>query len=75
MPFMLKVRKVGNSAGVTIPKEALARLRVDIDDTLYLVETSDGFLITPYDTAFEEGLDAFEKTRKRYRNALRKLSE
>ncbi len=75
MAYKLKIRKVGNSAGMTLPKEALAQLHLSIDDHVYLVETKDGFLITPNDLLFDQGLAAFEKTRRKYRNALKKLGE
>jgi putative addiction module antidote len=73
--FVLKVRKIGNSSGVTIPKEALAQLRVEDGDTLLLTESPDGFIVTPYDQDFADSLDAFERTRRKYRNALRTLAE
>ena len=70
-----KVRKIGNSAGVTLPKEALARLKVGEGDTLILTETPDGFLVTPYDEKFEDAMKAFERTRRKFRNALRDLAK
>ncbi len=73
--FLLKVRKIGNSSGVTIPKEALALLRVEDGDTLLLTESPEGFLVTPYDREFADSLEAFERTRRKYRNALRTLAE
>ena len=43
----LKITKVGNSAGLLLPKEALAKLRVEQGDTVYLTETPDGFPSPP----------------------------
>ena len=73
--FILKVRRVGNSAAVTLPKEALAKLRVREGDTLVLTESKEGFYITPYDEAFVDAMSAFEETRRKYRNALRELGK
>ncbi|MEE8445712.1 MAG: AbrB/MazE/SpoVT family DNA-binding domain-containing protein [Alphaproteobacteria bacterium] len=73
--YKLKVRKIGNSLGVTLPKEALARLKVGEGDALILTETPDGFLVTPYDEKFEDAMKAFERTRKKFRNALRELAK
>ena len=42
----LKITKVGNSAGLLLPREALAKLRVEQGDTVYLTETPDGFRIS-----------------------------
>ncbi len=71
----LKVTTVGNSAGVILPKEALARLRVKKGDTLYLVETTDGYRMTAYDPEFAAQMEAADEGARRYRNALRKLAE
>ena len=73
--FVLKVRKVGNSAAVTLPKEVLARLRVQEGDTLVLTEGKDGFFVTPYDETFVDAMKAYQETRRNYRNALRELAE
>ena len=73
--FVLKVRRVGNSAAITLPKEALARLRVREGDQLVLSEDKTGFHISPYDQDFVDALRAFEETRRQYRNALRELSQ
>lgn len=72
--YKLKVRKIGNSLGVTLPKEALARLKVGEGDALILTETPDGFLVTPYDEKFEAAMEAFAEGRKKYRNALKELA-
>jgi putative addiction module antidote len=48
----LKVRKVGNSLGVTLPSPAAQALGVKEGDTLYLTESPEGFRVTPYDPEF-----------------------
>ncbi len=73
--FKLKIRRVGNSAGVTLTKEVLAALRVREGDTLILTETPDGFKVTPHDDTFEAAMKAFERTDRKYRNALRELAK
>jgi putative addiction module antidote len=71
----LKVRPIGNSLGVVLPKEVLARLRVEADDKLYIVETPDGIELRPYDPEFERQLEAGRSIARRYRNALRELAK
>ncbi len=71
----IKVRKVGNSLGVVLPAEATKTLGVAEGDTLYLIESQDGFRITPYDPAFARQMKTAEDVMKRYRNALRDLSK
>jgi putative addiction module antidote len=70
----LKVTKVGNSAGLLLPKEALAKLRVEQGDTVYLTETADGFRITPYDPEFERQMGLARMLMKKHRKALRELA-
>lgn len=71
----LTVRKVGNSLGVTLPARAAQALRVREGDVLYLTETPDGFIVTPYDPGFAETMEAAEGFMARYRNALRELAK
>ena len=73
--LVLKVRRVGNSAALTLPKEALHLLRVREGDNLVLSATPDGYRITPYDDGFVKALEAFEETRRKYRNAFRELAK
>jgi putative addiction module antidote len=71
----LKITTVGNSAGVVLPKELLARLRLDKGDTLYVTELPDGIKLMPYDPAFAEQMEVAESVMRRRRTLLRKLSE
>lgn len=71
----LKVRKVGNSLGVTIPAEAARALRVREGDPLYLTEAPGGYRLTSYDPSFEETMRIAEGFMARYRNALRELAK
>ncbi len=71
----LKARKVGNSLGLTLPKEVAVKLKLKEGDTLFLTETQDGFRLTPYDPAFEEEMAAAGDIMKKRRNALRELAK
>ncbi len=73
--FKLKIRRVGNSSGVILSKDLLAALQVREGDTLILTESPDGFRLTPHDNTFEAGMKAFERTHRKYRNALRELAK
>ncbi len=70
-----KIRRIGNSSGLTIPKDLLDRQHLEEGDRVHLVETEEGLLITPYDPDFEEAMEAYEEGAKNYRNALRALSD
>ena len=72
----LKLRKIGNSLGVVLPKEAVNRLRAEDGDRLYLVEGPNGsYQLTPYDPAFEKKMKKAEEIIGRYRNTLHALSK
>ncbi len=73
--FKLKIRRVGNSAGVTLSKQVLAALRVQEGDTLILTESPDGFKVTPQEATFEAGMKAFDRTFRKYRNAFHELAK
>jgi putative addiction module antidote len=72
----LKVRKIGNSLGIVLPKEAVTRLRAGDGDRLFLVEAPDGtYRLTPYDPEFERQMEIAEEGMARYRNALHTLAK
>ena len=75
MNLKLKITTVGNSAGVVLPKELLARLRVGKGDTLYVTETPDGIKIVPHDPEFEEQMRVAESVMREDRDVLRRLSK
>jgi putative addiction module antidote len=75
MATTTKIIAIGNSAGIILPKEILARLKVEKGDTLSISETPFGVNLTPYDEQFERKLESTDKIMRKYRDALRKLAE
>jgi putative addiction module antidote len=72
----LKIRKMGNSLGIVLPREALTHLQVQDGDTVFLVEMPDGgYKLMPYDPDFEKKMQKAEEIMHRYRNTLRALAE
>jgi len=71
----LTIRKIGNSEGVILPKEILARLHVGEGDKVFVTETPDGISLRSYDPSFEKQMDVAEDIMRRYRNTLKKLAE
>lgn len=72
----LKIRQIGNSLGIVLPKQALSRLNVADGDMLYLSEAPDGSMrITPYDPTFDAQMRAARKGMKKYRSTLRELAK
>jgi putative addiction module antidote len=71
----LKLSQVGTSTGVVIPKEMLSRLKVKKGDSLYAIETTEGYLLTPYDPSIEEQLKAGRDFMKQYRETFKALAK
>ncbi len=71
----LKVTTVGNSVGVVLPKEVLARLRVEKGDLLYTTETPNGIELSAYNPTFAEQMDTAEAILRDNRDVLKKLAD
>ena len=72
----LKVRAVGGSLGIILPKEALAKLKVQENDEVFLTEApGGGYRLTPYSPEFERQMGVVEEIAKRRRNVLRELAK
>jgi putative addiction module antidote len=71
----LKARRIGNSTGVTFPKEVVDRLKLKSGDTLYLTESPDGYRLTPYNPEFAHQMKVAESVMRRYKDALRELAK
>ena len=76
MTIKTKVRKIGNSLGIVLPKEALQALRVEEGATLYITEAPESSVnLTPEKPGFEEKMEMAESLMQRYRNAFRELAK
>jgi putative addiction module antidote len=75
MNMQLKITKIGNSAGVILPKELLARLRVEAGDSLFVSETPDGVRITAANPDFAAKMAAAEAIMREDRDILRVLAQ
>jgi putative addiction module antidote len=71
----LKLRAIGNSVGVVLPKELLTRLHLSEGDTLHAIETPEGLMLTVLDPEAQEQLRVGREVMKRYRNVLRELAK
>jgi len=76
MLFKLKVRKIGNSLGMVLPRQALARLNVGTGDPHYITDSPEGaFRLTPAIPEFGRQMELSESILRRYRNAFRELAK
>ena len=71
----LKLKNIGNSVGVIIPKELLGKLGVGQGDTLYGIETPEGIRLSKSDPVFEEQMEMARRIMKERRAVLRELAK
>jgi putative addiction module antidote len=76
MPIETRVRKIGNSLGIVLSKEALQALKVGEGDRIFLTEAPECSLrMTAERPGFEEKMRVAEDLMNRYRNAFRELAK
>ena len=75
MSATTKIISVGNSAGIVLPKETLARMNLKKGDPVYLSEVGGNLQISPYDEEFAAKMEVADQVIRRYRDAFKKLAE
>jgi putative addiction module antidote len=71
----LKLTQIGNSVGVILPKELLARLNVEKGDSLFWTEAANGVNLSTYDPEFDEQMSEARKIMKKRKEVLRELAK
>ena len=71
----LKLTQIGNSVGVILPKEMLARLKLEKGGTMFVTEAVDGIKLTPCSADFETQMTAAREVMKKRRHVLRELAK
>lgn len=71
----LKLTQIGNSVGVILPKEVLARLKLEKGDTVFLTDAVNGVTLTPYDPALDRQLEIGREFMREYRDTFRQLAK
>lgn len=71
----LKLRKVGNSVALIVPKHMREKMGVKEGDAVYLTETTEGYRITPYDPEFSRQMEMARKVQAKHRDALHELAK
>ena len=75
-PSVLQIRKIGNSTGIILPKELLARLSLKEGDKLHIVEqTERGIKLTPYDPTHAKAMEIARKAFRTYANTFKELAK
>ncbi|HWE79114.1 MAG TPA: AbrB/MazE/SpoVT family DNA-binding domain-containing protein [Pseudolabrys sp.] len=74
--FLLQIKKVGNSLGLVLPKELLARLKLKEGDKFHIVEqTERGIKLTPYDPKHAEGMEIARRSFRKFADTYRALAK
>ena len=71
----LKLVQIGNSVGVVMPREVLARLKLGKGDTLHVIDTPDGIALTPYDPTIAEQVELGRAFMREYRDTFHALAK
>ena len=71
----LKLTQIGNSVGVILPKEVLARLKLGKGDTVFVTDAANGVTLTPYSPEFEAQMEVARKAMKKRRGVLRERAK
>ena len=75
MTHPLKIRQVGSSLGVLLPREVANDLNVKEGDTIYLTQGQEGFRVVAHDPDFSKAMESYQKIARSYRNTFRELSK
>jgi putative addiction module antidote len=74
--YLLQIRKVGNSLGLVLPKELLARLKLKEGDKFHIVEqTERGIKLSPYDPKHAEAMEFARRSFRKYANTYKALAK
>jgi putative addiction module antidote len=73
---VLQVRKIGNSLGLILSKELLARLKLKEGDQLHVVEqTERGLKLSPYDPKHAKAMEIARKSFRTYADTYKALAK
>ena len=75
MTIKLKIRRQGNSLGLTLPSAMTDALQLKEGDEVHVTQTPDGIVVRAHDPEFARGVEAAERVFRRYRNTLKALAD
>ena len=74
--YLLQVKKIGNSLGLILTRELLARLKLKEGDSLHVVEQTDrGFKLTPYDPKHAKAMEIARRGFRKYADTFKALAQ
>jgi putative addiction module antidote len=73
---VLQIKKIGNSLGLILPKDLLARLRLREGDKLHVVEQLErGLKLSPYDPKHARAMDIARRSFRKYADTYKALAK
>ncbi len=72
---ILKLIQIGNSVGVILPKEMLASLKLEKGESVFMTETPEGYVLTPYDPTLHEEMQAGREFMREFRDTFHALAK
>jgi len=74
--YLLQIKKIGNSLGLILPKELLARLKLKEGDKFHIVEqTERGIKLSPYDPKHAKAMDIARRSFRKYADTYKALAK
>ena len=73
--FALKLTQIGNSVGVILPKEALARMKLEKGDMVFMTDTPEGYQLAPYNPDVAEQIEAGREFMRDFRDTFHALAK
>jgi putative addiction module antidote len=74
--YVLQIKKIGNSTGLILPKELLARLKLAEGDKLHVVEqTERGIKLSPYDPKHAKAMEIARRSFRKYADTYKALAK
>ncbi len=74
--YVLQIKKIGNSTGLILPRELLARLKLAEGDKLHVVEqTERGLKLSPYDPKHAKAMEIARRSFRRFADTYRALAK
>jgi putative addiction module antidote len=74
--IVLQIKKIGNSTGLILPKELLARLKLKEGDKLHVVEhTERSIKLSPYDPKHAKAMEIARRSFRKYADTYKALAK
>lgn len=74
--YLLRIKKIGNSVGLILPKELLARLKLKEGDKLHVIEqTERGIKLSPYDPKHAKAMEIARRSFRKYADTYKALAK